>query len=605
MFKLGNLMRFFRPSRRVLASGFSRRDALIASVGGAIPFLPISAAAQVPQPIHRPHVASREQLASLPISFSPVIWGDAVFAFTRGDFSTAAALHKDDYVPSDQAAASEGVWARQGKVMVDRADAPPRSIQEKSLDIYSVNDKGAVGDGKTDNTKAINAAILEVHSSGGGEIVFGASTLPYYVKGPVMIPSNIVINLNGQTLSGDGLQGGTMFATGVVRNGRLVRNKGASEESGYVFYSSVRNGMIRNCGIAFDFQNFNVSCSIEDVSTFLVVQFGVFHRCFYMSLRNCSARGPSDISKPAFAFTGDNNLISLLRVSATTASGFLFEGGTTSISLISCSCEGASGSAVAFRDDCLGVVIDSGYWEAVQGTVLDFTQAKVCSVSLKGNYFNYCNTIINDGGESSNSTLMGTFDDTNYITNIGGTYDGFTYRGLMSLTCPRNFMQFDLPFSNNAPGGLPANWIVGPSARIEKETAFTGRSLADVRSRSILRYGSPIPITREGDVGDPFPGTVDRMQTAISKGSTASATLDTGIIWRPNSLRATFLLAVSDDTGAYKLFGDIYGDQLVQHDARGDRVHIENRDGRVRVRVSGIQNRSGAASITGSLQLCT
>jgi hypothetical protein len=534
-----------------------------------------------------------------------VVWDNVAFAFVPGDFSRAAALHPADYVPSDHPSAPEGAWSRQGQVMVKRINAPPRSIQEKSLDIYSVNDKGAVGDGKTDNTDAINAAILEVHSSGGGEIVFGASTSPYYVKGPVFIPSNIVINLNGQTLSGDGLQGGTMFTTGVVRAGRLVRNKGASDESGYVFYSSIRNGMIRNCRIAFDFQNFNVSCSIEDVSTFLVVQFGVFHRCFYMSLQNCSARGPSDMSKPAFAFTGDNNLISLLRVSATTESGFLFEGGTTSISMISCSCEGAGGSAVTFRDDCLGVVIDSGYWEAVPGTVFDFTRAKVCSVSFKGNFFNYCNTIINDGGESSSSTLMGVFDDTNYIANIGGVHEGITYRGLMVLTCPRNFMQFDLPFSNDAAGKLPANWIVGPSTRIEQETAFTGRSLADVRSRSRLRFGSPIPIVREGDVGDPYPGSVDRSQIAISKGNAASATLDTGIIWRPNSLRATFLLAVSDDSGAYKLFGDIYGDQLVQHDGRDGRVLIESRDGRVRVRVSGIQNRSGSASITGSLQLCT
>src|SRR3546814_14277445 len=111
-----------------------------------------------------------------------------------------------------------------------------------------------------------------------------------------------------------------------------------------------------------------------------------------MSLQNCSARGPSDVSKPAFAFTGDNNLISLLRVSATAASGFLFEAGTTSVSMISCSCEGVSGSAVAFRDACLGLVIDSGYWETVQGSVYDFTRAKVCSVSVRGNFLHYCAT---------------------------------------------------------------------------------------------------------------------------------------------------------------------------------------------------------------------
>ncbi|MBN8844746.1 MAG: hypothetical protein J0H88_16015 [Sphingomonadales bacterium] len=489
--------------------------------------------------------------------------------------------------------------------MVDRANAPPRSIQAKSLDIYSVNDKGAIGDGKTDNTDAINAAILDVHSGGGGEIVFGASTSPYHVKGPIIIPSNIVINLNGQTLSGDGLHGGAMFTTGVVRNGRLATNKGASDELDYVFYSSVRNGMIRNCGIAFDLQNFNVSCSIEDISTFQALQFGVFHRCFYMSLKNCSARGPSDVSKPAFAFTGDNNLISLLRVSATTESGYLFEGGTTSVSMISCSCEGAGGSAVTFRDDCLGVVVDSGYWEAVQGTVFDFTRAKVCSVSFRGNFLNYCDTIINDGEETSTSTLMGVFDDTNYITNVGGVYNGFTYRGRMVLTCPRNFMRFALPFSNNASAELPPNWVVGSSTRIEKETALIGRALSDVRSRSLLHYGSPVPITREGDVGDPYPGTIDRSKTVVSRGRLVSATIDTQIAWRANSLRATFLLAVSDDSGAYKLFGDIYGDKLVQHDGHSGRVLIENWNSHVRIRLSGIQNQSGTASITGSIQICT
>lgn len=605
MIKLNTFLRLFGSTRRNASSGLSRRDALIVTMGGALPLMQTSAAGQTPQQVDRTKVTSRAELASLPVSSSPVVWDNAIFAFVPGDFSKAAALHPANYVISDNHSAPEGAWSRQGQAMVERANAPPRSVQAKSLDIYSVNDKGAIGDGKTDNTEAINAAILEVHSSGGGEIIFGASTSPYYVKGPVFIPSNVAINLNGQTLSGDGIHGGTMFTTGVVREGRLVGNKGASDESGYVFYSSIRNGMIRNCGIAFDFQNFNVSCSIEDVSTFQVLQFGVFQRCFYMSLHNCSARGPSDRSKPAFAFTGDNNLISLLRVSATTESGFLFEGGTTSVSMISCSCEGAGGSAVTFRDDCLGVLIDSGYWEAIPGTVFDFTRAKVCSVSFSGNYFNYCDTIIDDGGVSSGSTLMGMFDDTNYIANIGGVYEDVTYRGLMILTCPRNFIRFDLPFSNNAPGELTANWIVGPSTRIEQETAFTGRSLADVRGRSLLRYGSPIPMIREGDVGDPYPGTVDRSQIVISKGSPGSATLDTGIIWRPNSLRATFLLAVSDDSGSYKLFGDIYGDQLVQHDRHSGRVLIESRGGRVRVRVSGIQNRSGAASITGSLQLCT
>jgi hypothetical protein len=546
-----------RARQQTGVAGLSRRDALMASLGSMIP-LPAAAA----RPLAIPS-------ASLGAGAPP---------------------------PANKAPT---------QIYVNRPDAPARTIQSKSLDVYSVNDKGAIGDGKTDNTNAINAAILEAHSTGGGEIIFGASASTYRVKGPILLPSNIVLNLNGQTLAGDGFNGGTMFSTAMVKNGRLVSNDEASNESEFVFYSSIRNGVIRNCAIAFDFLHFNVSCTIENVSTFEVLQFGIFENCFYMAISNCSARGPSDPEKPAFSFIRNNNLISLFRVSVTMDSGFLFDGGTTSVSMIACSCEGGKGSAIAFRGDCLGVVVDSGYWEAIQGTVFDFSRAKVCSVSFRSNFVNYCDTIIDDGGVWSGSTLFGSFDETNYFTNIGVKYGDFVYRGRMIVNCPRNFIRFDIPFSNDDSGVLPSNWIVGASTRIEKETARTGRSLADVRSRSRIYYQGPIPIVREGDVGDPLPGSIDRTTVAIPKGSAVTADVDTRIVWRPNSLRATFILSVADDSGAFKLFGDIYGDQLVQQDRNARHALVENHGGFLRLRLSGVDNRSGRASVTGSLQLCT
>lgn len=489
--------------------------------------------------------------------------------------------------------------------LVARRNAPARTLQAKALDVYSVNDKGAKGDGKTDDTAAINAAVLEVHAAGGGEIIFGSSPNPYYVRGPIIVPSNVAINLNGQTLTGDNFNSGTMFTTGVVRGGRLVPNKGASQEADYVFYAAIRNGMVRRCAIAFDLHNFNVSCAIDDIATFEVLQFGIFHRCFYMSMNNCSARGSSDPARPTFHFTGDNNLISLRRVSATTASGFLFEGGTTSLNMIGCSSEGGSGSAVAFRGDCLGVVIDSGYWEAITGTVFDFTRATVCSVSFRSNYLNYCDTIFNDGGEASNATLFGSFDETNYVANVNGVDSGVRFRGRFVLTCPRNFIRFDIPFANAAPATLGTNWNAGAVARIVQETGTAGFSLADVRSRSRIHHRGPIPVVREGDIGDPLPGMVDRCRINLPRGAAVGATIETAIAWRPNSLRATFILSLSEDRGMSKLFGDIYGDQLVRHDHSGREMALENAGGYVRIRLGGIVNQSGRATITGSVQLCT
>ena len=529
------------------ATRLSRRDALMLSMGGAIPLVPLAVAGQ------------------------------------------------RDPVPTGTAPGA----------MVARPGGRARTLQAKALDIYSVNDKGALGDGRTDDTAAINAAILEVHRAGGGEVIFGSSPSPYHVVGPILLPSNVAINLNGQTLVGRSFNEGVMFATAMVRGDTLVRNHHASDHDGAVLYSSVRNGTIRRCAIAFDFRNFNVSCSITDVATFEALQFGVFFQCFYMSLTNCSARGPSDRAKAAFAFTGNNNLISLLRVSATMESGFLFEGGTTSVSLIGCSCEGGGGSAVAFRGDCLGISIDAGYWEAIPGTVFDFRAAGVCSVSFRGNYVNYADTILDDGGPQSPATLFGSFDSSNYLANIGIVHGNRTYRGRMLLSCPRNFIRYEIPFANDASGQAPANWTIGPSIQVARDTAFTGRSLSDVRSRSRLHYGAPIPLAREGDVGDPFPETIDRSRITMATGTAAVATVDSGITWRPNSLRATFVFTLVDNGGAHKLFGDIYGDQLVRQDRSNKRILLEQYQGRVRLRVGDIDNRSGGASITGSLQICT
>ena len=79
-----------------------------------------------------------------------------------------------------------------------------RSLLDKLRDIVSVNDFGAVADGNTDDTTAINKAIPTVALSGGGEVVFGHSDESYRVAGPVLLPSNIILNFERSDASGGG-----------------------------------------------------------------------------------------------------------------------------------------------------------------------------------------------------------------------------------------------------------------------------------------------------------------------------------------------------------------------------------------------------------------
>ena len=60
---------------------------------------------------------------------------------------------------------------------------------------YNVLDYGAVSDGKTLNTKAIQKAIDECASNGGGSVQFPAGT---YLTGTISFKDNVILNLQAQ-----------------------------------------------------------------------------------------------------------------------------------------------------------------------------------------------------------------------------------------------------------------------------------------------------------------------------------------------------------------------------------------------------------------------
>src|SRR5215831_12857503 len=71
----------------------------------------------------------------------------------------------------------------------------PRTTPDRLNDVFNVKDFGAVGDGKTDDTAAIRAAIVyaysqnQVSSASGGGIVFFPPGV-YYIGSPPLDVSN-------------------------------------------------------------------------------------------------------------------------------------------------------------------------------------------------------------------------------------------------------------------------------------------------------------------------------------------------------------------------------------------------------------------------------
>jgi len=62
-----------------------------------------------------------------------------------------------------------------------------------ALGIYNVKDHGAIGDGSTSDTDAINAAIAAAHANGGGTVYFPTGT---YKSGSIVMEDNITLDIS-------------------------------------------------------------------------------------------------------------------------------------------------------------------------------------------------------------------------------------------------------------------------------------------------------------------------------------------------------------------------------------------------------------------------
>jgi hypothetical protein len=82
-----------------------------------------------------------------------------------------------------------------------------RTAQSKANDIVSVKDFGAVGNGSTDDTAAINSAVSSLSSAGGGTLYFPQGT--YLTSAGITLPSSVCVNLVG-----DGPSSSWIKATG-------------------------------------------------------------------------------------------------------------------------------------------------------------------------------------------------------------------------------------------------------------------------------------------------------------------------------------------------------------------------------------------------------
>lgn len=485
-----------------------------------------------------------------------------------------------------------------------RAETPvstsPEAIALVSTFGVRPNENGEV------NTQALNAGIRDLALRGGGTLVFDPTAAGYTIVGPVILPSNICIDLNNQVIRGRRQPGDALFITGTLsEDGQLRSNLDSAPETELVTNTAVIRGRIEDCQRVFYFRNFGRQCLVRDILTRNCIQVGRFERCFFATFSNLSAAGFSDQATPSFHFVEQTNAVTLHRLSAVTAFGLCIEAGAAAVLVDGFTFEGGE-TGVAMIGDALGIHFRGCYFEAVEGRAFDLQRAGTCTIDWEANYFNHVDVVLDDGSAETGATLFGTWHASNYIVphSLSAFAKMKPARRQMRVDGPRNFILFAAQYQNDASPQLPANWLVSRNSRVHLESGVTGESLTDIRARTTI-HGGILPVVRSGNTGAPIHGSVPYSNLKATRGNAAQLEIQTKIAWQPNSLFARFVFTVEDDIGLHRLYGDIYGSNIVQQDKTGKLIRPISRGGFLCLYAEAFTAVRSSLTCTGSIQVLT
>ena len=460
--------------------------------------------------------------------------------------------------------------------------------------VINVKDYGAVGDGVSDDTVAINSAILKAALVDGGKIIAPFSN--YLISGTIIIPRNVEIDFCNSNITGSGIGSSTdLFQTGYLSGGKVVTNIGGPDEAHLIVHSSVKNATIWNCGKVFNLLNWIDNSEISNIK-FWNCGYAVYaDRCWYGRFINLFSRDSANgATNAAFHFTDFVNVMQIESVFAAHRDlGIEIENGANGQVLLNCSAEGCK-TGIKVSGETGPLKFDTCYIENNTEVGVDLSGLGFkYDVTFENCFFNTCKIAIRSDNSTSGGANVSVRENNRFLsceTKLDASGNFYNYG--------KTEIESEIISGNGYPI-LPVGYLLGTKTRLDYDNLIFDSTSGVGLIRTKVHGSTLIPFNHEGNSGSPMAGTVAFCVHSKSTGTTFSIYVDTKIVFQQHAALLAYKLQISDNNGTYEIYGFIFGDQVKMEDTSGKTVAVSNNTGYIRLTISTFSHPTGVYSITG------
>ena len=485
-----------------------------------------------------------------------------------------------------------------------------RPINLKLAETVSVEDFGAVGNGITDDSAAIQAAISSFGPGVAGVVNFN-STSTYKIGTRLLLPTTTILNGNGCNFVGVGTMANDAIHTAYYVGSTLTDLVGGSYGT-YLVSTEIIGIKFTNFNIAMNLQGLNQACSVKQCRGLTCNQFLVNKDSYFLVLEGlyCNYIGVG-LDLAAFEFSPLCGQLVFNGLSVGNSDLAYFFGNTTQATDIRLLDAENCITGIRFANPTYNVDIHNCYFENISGTAIDFSTfpSTVSGGTIHNNWFNDVNTCIDFTGSNVESTkiLDNAFEGTiTYQVNFG------TILAATKTEVDNGIFLFDnvagtYPIKGTTNGAAYTQYTQNSATKwnyFHQISTNLAPASGNLQAKAFDYMGTITPFNYYGDAGTPDAGQIPfckSIATAIV-GTAFNIQVTTSIAFSAYT-SGIFALSFTDSAGPYVVNGRFIGTTAYLDTASSKSVTITNVSGVFVLTFSGFTNTANAFTATGVIKM--